>query len=93
MTRVLENNFNSQYKMLNRKRASLEGIKLIQVTNNGFWIEVVSVRIMKGILEVEMTELCGKYDIGVRWRKDVVFKFCVWLSKCDIMVFFKKLYM
>lgn len=90
MIRVLENNFSSQYRMHNCKKASLEGIKLIQVPNNGFWIEVVSVRIVKGILEVETTELCGKYDIGVRWKKDVVFKFCVWLIKCNIMVFFKK---
>lgn len=90
MIRVLENNFSSQYRMHNCKKASLEGIKLIQVPNNGFWIEVVSVRIVKGILEVETTELCGKYDIGVRWKKDVVFKFCVWLIKCNIMVFKKK---
>lgn len=55
--------------------------------------EVVSARIVKGILEVEMTGLCDKLDIGVRLRKGMVFKFQVWLIRWNIMVFVKELCM
>lgn len=47
-------------------------------------------RRVKDILDVEMTGLGGNLDIGVRLRKEMVFKFQVWLIRWEIMVFVKE---
>lgn len=43
--------------------------------NSGFWIKVILVRRVKDILDVEMIGFGGNLDIGVRLRKEMVFKF------------------
>lgn len=44
----------------------------------------------KDILDAEMTGLGGNLDTGVRLRKEMVFKFQVWLIRWEIMVFVKE---